>query len=807
MSQRRNVKWLFVGSSVDDSKDEAVANKVKDRMPPADRRSHSSYLFKGQSVPPCQIDEYKMSRVFGPLYISYQRLMCQPEWSLGKESLTDALLGQFRARQDGSLVILSGPMRPGTGEFLVWHTSADGESVREALLPADVLGLWKRRVDQQRHLLLVVDCNYSEVWGRAAREAGDPTVSVLCSNRAAEKAAYDDKVGSYFLHNLYKVLAGFTGESVVEAPSCRQSPLFVGNAEEVEAVFGLKVDFQSVADLKAALSGTALNQRPVDFALVDPRDLGRTVETIHDVKCLPFMESRFGGGARTPRSRSPKTGPGTPKSAVKGASKAVEKLEFVDSWEGKVDGEGRKQGPGTLKSWKGEVKFTGRFVDDLKEGVGVEYRPGGTRAFEGHFSRNRRSGKGRQFDKQERVVFDGLFEEDVRNGEGREFWESGQVLFKGSYRGGQREGPGTEFRKDGSKRLEGNWSGNSLNGLGSEFDEEGNLVYEGEFKGGVREGRGKLFFEGGKMRIEGVFLRGELAGEGVVKDESGTVLNRGKLEQLKNTKGPKEETTPERKTSVPKGVVAKDSATPKNSVTKDSRPKNVFHELPLESKDLLPSDSPKPKVYFPDDKQPVSRAKDESKQSLRANSRSRDDHLPDDPTDAAKRSIQAKKTTPRKEEPGVGQSGVQIGEITIKDLVNKLLKEERSQDEQVARNEESGERPSEAPKTSRPVKVSAALPLVEEPSPAATQLAHPQIEIGKEGFPPVLSQLSSDFRNPDPSPIKLSIPREISQERKSSLKREKAESRLGKERPEGEEGALVKQPSLATPKVGDLDSL
>ena len=122
-----------------------------------------------------------------------------------------------------------------------------------------------------------------------------------------------------------------------------------------------------------------------------------------------------------------------------------------------------------------EYRYTGYFVDNLREGDGrIEFLENGE-LYEGEFTKGKINGKG-LYIWSNKNVYKGDFVNGIKHGKGKYKWPDG-CEYEGDYNNGEREGYGTYKWKDGR-------------------------IFTGRFKSGVPDGKGKLTYKGKCVNIE-----------------------------------------------------------------------------------------------------------------------------------------------------------------------------------------------------------------------------------------------------------------------------------------------------------------
>ena len=85
---------------------------------------------------------------------------------------------------------------------------------------------------------------------------------------------------------------------------------------------------------------------------------------------------------------------------------------------------GKKNGEGTFVN--GEASFTGSYVNDVKEGYGVQILNGGKEKYEGYYQNDLRNGYGIYYWLEKGERYEGNFKDGVASGEGTYYFQNGR---------------------------------------------------------------------------------------------------------------------------------------------------------------------------------------------------------------------------------------------------------------------------------------------------------------------------------------------------------------------------------------------
>ncbi len=172
-----------------------------------------------------------------------------PKSKESKESLKTSLSDIFDKKGKGTLIVYSGAAMP-NGDWLLENANRHEPEFFDY---EEMKSLWQARKSSQKNLLMIIDSNYSGQWTRRLSVRNDPTISIQSSTRYWQKAAIDAKLGSYFLHNLYKITKRRRKELIVEPMSLKNlqhKPSFYGSFERIDRHFGLKLKYDIWHDMR-----------------------------------------------------------------------------------------------------------------------------------------------------------------------------------------------------------------------------------------------------------------------------------------------------------------------------------------------------------------------------------------------------------------------------------------------------------------------------------------------------------------------------------------------------------------------------
>lgn len=554
-----DAQCVFIGSRANKVEHAEATKKVSEKMIKKERDMYKNYQDIEERPVTIQLDEKKCLDFFGKVFRCYYSYFFHNTFNCKKQMLIDKIAELFSQDIQGSMIVFSGNARPKTGDWVIESLDEFNDVEEELISFEEIVELWKKRAAGQKHLLLVIDSNFSGHWMRKLSLLGETSISVQVSCRYWQKSSEDSRVGSYFLHNFYKILKHKKNQDIVEPLHNVQTPGFYGNYHYVYRYFGLKLKYESWSDMRKALGVSPYGNWPrisvkIEGFVVKP-DFDSTIKrlkqndpgfngNIHGSKhAIPHCYNSKHHESHKHKNQNPRlksTSP-IPISSARHHSNTLKLSEdpnmdedlkhYVDKnnrkYEGNVDYKGNKQGFGVLYTDKLTVEYEGQFKDDQKSGRGVEYNTDAYKVYEGDFLEDKKNGTGKVFDEDGRVIFHGEFKDDLKHGEGKEFFHDSKIKFHGHYKNGLRNGKGIEYYHHGGKKYEGTWANGQLNGKVTEFDTNDIVRYRGEYNGGQKTGYGRSYMPDGALEYEGEFLDGRFHGKGALYNDLGDQIVEG----------------------------------------------------------------------------------------------------------------------------------------------------------------------------------------------------------------------------------------------------------------------------------------
>lgn len=151
--------------------------------------------------------------------------------------------------------------------------------------------------------------------------------------------------------------------------------------------------------------------------------------------------------------------------------------------------------------------YEGSWNDGKKEGKGAEIYidSTGKHTYKGDFKNDKKNGKGIYICSS--YTYEGEFKNGHVNGLGEMIWISGKKLYNGNWQNGKRHGKGTYIKK-GEFQMTAEYDENKANGYG-EVKFEGGFEYLGQLKDGKQNGWGRAKYPDGRT-LEGLWKEGKM---------------------------------------------------------------------------------------------------------------------------------------------------------------------------------------------------------------------------------------------------------------------------------------------------------
>ena len=518
---------MFIGSRAGDNEILADTKRLREHMSKKECTRYAKYLHKDTRPMNIILDENKCIDMFGSKYSYYENLYFHRVLDADRITFKSKIGQFFHNDYEASLIVYSGNALKGTG---TWHIeSSDDDVVKDETISfEDILELWRDRNKKQKHLLIIVDSNYSGHWPRKLCISGDSSISVQASSKYWQKSSEDRDIGGFYLHNLYKIVKERKDELIIDPKLNVQAPSFYGNFHYVYRYFDLKLKHESWADMRKAHGVATYGDWP--RTSLRTWRLFKNGQDILDKKDeKPVIGSKKGSALQK------LSGNKNLKVDIDDYSDDGEEEMpfFLDKngcrYEGNLDREGSKEGFGVLYDKRGRLEYEGQFKNDAKNGKGIAYDNEGYQVYEGDWVNGIKTGVGVNFDRNGNVIYQGEFRDDKRYGNSRELHPNGKVLWSGKYVNGHRTGKNTEFHDNGTIKTEGVWKRGLLFGNTLQYYPTGILEFEGELNESVRNGPGRQYYENGALHYEGSFANGVFHGYGILYNIDGCRLCEGEF--------------------------------------------------------------------------------------------------------------------------------------------------------------------------------------------------------------------------------------------------------------------------------------
>lgn len=496
LNQPSNIAFLFIGSEVQPTDSNTRLKKILRKMPGSEYNLYSSYISKEELLFPVLIDGLKCKTMLKEKCSHFDQLIFHHQLEFGRQDFIDRITSLFNSKFNGTIIIFSGDAIPENGNWVL-ENNKSVESIQHSIRFEDILRAWKRRCSTQKHLLLIIDSNYSGHWINKLKNLGEFSISIQTSSTHLQQSYVDSKIGSFFLHNLFKIVCSRTSERILEELFIKQTPCFYGDFHEVYRTFGLKLKLESYEDMRKALSNESHGDWPRIF---------KHLKTWHSK--LPLDKQITINWDSLPA--------------------------YIDSnnqkYEGNIDREGNKEGFGVLYFSNNVPEFKGHFQNDFKHGKGAFFDRSGKILFEGSFQNGQQIGHGRLYDIEASKFIEGNAIEFVISGDVCEYDLQGNLIFHGSYLNNRRNGLGVDFYSSQKIKMQANWIDGKAEGFVHEFNQNGTPLYNGYYKNGLRSGTGELFYENGNLKYIGGFENGLFSGLGKAYSFTGEVICEGEFQ-------------------------------------------------------------------------------------------------------------------------------------------------------------------------------------------------------------------------------------------------------------------------------------
>ena len=401
-------------------------------------------LKTGHSVYQTNVSRFK--EFLKTAFTVYKEMEASLEKNKPKRNILIRMKEMFEdIRYDSSVVYLTGPAAK-TGAFLI-ESKDFGE---EELTLAEIVTEWKKRSSKQKHLLVILEANYSGKWVKELAAMKIPDVSVFAACREKEKIL-NSSFGGMFMHNFLKYLAKHQLENIIPVAA---TPVFGGNYLLCKKWTNFFLNFNSW--------GAMMTVQKSDFSEI----------TYENGKYIGYMldaqKNHWGMFGWT-----------------SGAFKDCRYYgEFVA---------GQLKGNGVMVYKNGRT-YEGGFNQNAPDGYGEELFENGD-SYKGKYKKGFKVGDG-IYSYFNGDLYKGEFADNKPSGKGILTLKNGSV-FEGNFKDGKCNGKGI-FRYNNGDMYEGDWV-NSLKHGDGKYNYDNGDVYEGQFVNGVRHGLGKLLISTGEI--------------------------------------------------------------------------------------------------------------------------------------------------------------------------------------------------------------------------------------------------------------------------------------------------------------------
>jgi hypothetical protein len=404
----------------------------------------------------------RFKEFIAPYYTIFREMTTSYEINKPKKNILIRLKEMFdNDAHDSSVFYYNGPATKSGG--LIIESKDKGE---EEMFFKEVAAEWKARTSNQKHLLVILECNYAGKWLKELSELKIPDVSILAACKEKEKV-FTTKIGGVFMHNFLKYLRKIQPENLVPVES---SPIFGGDYMRCKQYTNFYLPFKDWSSL------TAIQKS--EFAEIIYEN-GRYIG--YQQAASKHYWGRF--------------------LWVNGMFKDCE-------YHGEFE-KGQLHGKGIMIYKNGRV-YAGDFVTNAPDGNGEEVYPNNDK-YVGKYRKGFKSGNG-VYTYSNGDVYKGAFAENKPHGKGVLMLKNGSE-YVGEFKNGKCNGKGT-FKYRNGDVYEGEWNNSLKHGKGKYMYNNGD-VYEGDFINGVRHGKGTFVSKQGET-YKGSWALDLKSGEGEI---------------------------------------------------------------------------------------------------------------------------------------------------------------------------------------------------------------------------------------------------------------------------------------------------
>lgn len=372
-----------------------------------------------------------------PYYTIFREMSTSYEINKPKKNILVRLKEMFDNDMfQSSVFYYNGPASKAGG--LIIESKDKGE---EELFFKEVATEWNQRTSSQKHLLVIVECNYAGKWVKELNELKTADVSIFAACKEKEKVS-TTKIGGIFMHNFLKYMRKLQAENLVVIES---SPIFGGDYLRCKQYTNFYLGFRDWESM-------ILVQKSEFSEII--YENGRYIG--YQASASKHFWGRF--------------------LWVSGMFKDCE-------YHGEFE-KGQLHGKGIMIYKNGRV-FSGDFITNAPDGNGEEVYPNNDK-YVGKYRKGFKCGYG-VYTYANGDVYKGTFAENKPNGKGVLSLKNGSE-YTGDFKNGKCNGKGIFKYKNGDV-YDGEWSNSLKHGKGKYMYSNGD-VYEGDFINGVRHGKG-----------------------------------------------------------------------------------------------------------------------------------------------------------------------------------------------------------------------------------------------------------------------------------------------------------------------------
>ena len=168
-----------------------------------ERNLYRKYLDIKDRPPVIEMDLRRVRATFKRRYNHFVDQSYENIKGKSTRSVLTKISQTFNRKCDGTMIYYSG-ITFQNGDFCILF---DSSPTAKRISFNDIMRCWKKhRNPAQKHLLLILDSNHSGHWARKLMLANMNSVSIQTSCAYWQRAVVEEKLGSFFTHNLLKVV-------------------------------------------------------------------------------------------------------------------------------------------------------------------------------------------------------------------------------------------------------------------------------------------------------------------------------------------------------------------------------------------------------------------------------------------------------------------------------------------------------------------------------------------------------------------------------------------------------------------------